>query len=151
MKKEKDKKLAEFHYKILTDNLVTANQITHWNADISENCVPCNVKDDTEHILFNCTPIKEIWKIIENTLEITFEAKKLLLSDYGEGINETLNTIVYTLYKFWLETTNKRANKTVHEAKQFVKKNTLCQSKIMRIRNKELTARYLERISDSIV
>ena len=82
VKKEKDKKLAEFYYKLYTDNITSASVLCKWVEGIPEKCIICNETDDTTHMLFTCPIVESIWDISGETLEETFSIGKFLSLEY---------------------------------------------------------------------
>ena len=84
VKREQDKKIAEFHYKFLTDTLITANILSKWKEGVPERCVICKEIDNTNHLLFSCPLARNTWRICEEALEIIFSPTNLILSNYQE-------------------------------------------------------------------
>ena len=150
VKKEQDKKLAEFNYKYLTDNLITANILSKWNTEIPENCVICRSCDNAEHLLFKCPLTRSCWEIVEKALRINFTPKTFLKQAYPQEINKVLAYISYFTYKFWIETSNKRVKRDLASLKNFIKKNCIWQDRIENIRGNPETSRHFASISNEI-
>ena len=150
VRKEKDKRLAEFYYKLLTDNLICAKVLSKWNEEIPERCIICDELDDVSHMIFECQLAKEIWQILEDKLEEQFRVKDIITSEYLNDNNKILTYTSFFIFKFWIETTNKRNVKSKENIKFFIKKNFLCQSGI-ELEQKNNRASYIfKRISDTI-
>ena len=140
IKKEKDKKIAEFNYKWLTDNLISAKILSKWKENVPEKCLVCDEVDDTDHMLFRCTLAKKIWEKSEESLGITFLPKKFITQQYSHMVNTILSYIAFYIYKFWIETTNNRNNKSQDNITYYIKKNMLCLSKIEKERHNNLSS-----------
>ena len=150
IQKEKDKKLSEFYYKVLTDNLATAEFLKHWVEGLNENCEICKKVDSTKHILFECKLSKNFWETVECSLELNISPKRLLIEENDTHIEETLKICVNLLYKFWIEVVNKKTKRNANELVMYMSKNLLCTSDIYFLLHKRQTAENLKKIREKI-
>ena len=49
-----DKKLAEFNFKVMQNNLICGHYLSKWQDSVNENCEICNTVHDIPHLLFDC-------------------------------------------------------------------------------------------------
>ena len=120
--------------------------MSKWKEDIPEKCIVCNKIDDTDHLLFTCTLAKNIWKKTEESLGIIFLPKKFITHQYNHMTNFILSYVAFYIYKFWIETTNNRNNKSQDNITFYIKKNMLCLSKIEKERHNNLSSDMAKRI-----
>ena len=129
---------------------MSAKVLSKWKHDIPEQCTICKLIDDVDHMIFKCEIAKQIWKIVEEALEMRLSIAKVIKYSYDENINTTLSYICFYIYKFWLETTNGRSTKSSENIKIFIKKNFLCLSKIEIQRHNHATSIAMSKIYNSI-
>ena len=66
-----NRKLAEFNYKIINNILINKAYLSKWINETIAKCSFCNQKEDTIHLLYNCSSNDHIWHIVYNlTLQI---------------------------------------------------------------------------------
>ncbi len=75
----RDNKIAEFKYKILTDIICPRNKISKWNPNIDEKCPFCKLKQDTLHLLYSCSRIKNMWVNVGSIIKLDIGYKTLFL------------------------------------------------------------------------
>ena len=51
---EKEKKLAEFNYKLLFRIIAIKTNLYNWKIEDSPNCFVCNNRDDYQHAFIDC-------------------------------------------------------------------------------------------------
>ncbi len=59
--KIKDRKLAEFRYKILCNILSNRNLVSKWNRNMSNRCPVCHETQNMKHLIYECPRILNIW------------------------------------------------------------------------------------------
>ncbi len=63
-------KLLEFNYKILHNILPTGYILNKWKSDVSSKCDVCIQIETTEHMLYKCKCILEMWTKVSKSLNI---------------------------------------------------------------------------------
>ena len=116
--------------------------------EIDENCKICKVQDNANHIIFNCNLSKHIWNKVGQALNLQIQIKNIILNEYNDAENETLTTVTYLLYKYWIEITNNRSYRSNEEIDQYMKKNLICHSKILEFRNRNQEAGNAQKIAN---
>ena len=100
------KKFAEFNFKLLNNILVSGYLLSKWNQSISKTCF-CMHNDTTEHMLFSCTRIKNIWEIAGNILQLNITWKIIVLglnnnNNVNIARNHVITIITYCIYATWI-------------------------------------------------
>jgi hypothetical protein len=99
----KDKKLAEFNFKVINNILPCNVNLKHWRKSDTEMCNICNTEETIEHLLYQCHYAQSIWR---DFLRIT--GVNITLADIviGNKLNLPDNFVVtlvsYLIYKNWL-------------------------------------------------
>ena len=62
----KDKKIAEFNYKVLHNILPCNVNLVRWKKAENKKCMFCKEDEDIPHLLFNCMYAQTIWKKLKN-------------------------------------------------------------------------------------
>ena len=115
-----DRKLAEFNYKIINNILINKAYLSKWISETNANCSFCNQKEDTIHLLYDCSFNDHIWQIVGNCLQLNITYKHVVLGYSSNlknvnvsSINYCITLISYLIYKYWLKllNTNKVKNK----------------------------------------
>ena len=113
MKLQQNKKIAEFHYKLLHKILPSQENLYKWKILNSENCrFGCNEKGSYQHMFLTCQYISPYIKKLENILQVIgFHTKltyRILLFGYKaiypayDTFNTLLSNIFLALYRYWL-------------------------------------------------
>ena len=100
-------KLAEFNHKLLHNILPCGNILHKWQYNISDRCKQCNIIETTEHMLFNCKRVNDIWKLISRCLKVNIQWKTIVCgfiaseqSKHIEFLNVSISCIAYTMFKY---------------------------------------------------
>ena len=100
-------KLAEYNFKLLNKILPTSDMVAKWNLNVSHLCHTCNEVDNLEHMLFKCSLVVDIWKIIMNQLQINITWKSVVLGyKYAYTgnvilfINIIITVVSYSIFKY---------------------------------------------------
>ena len=101
---EKEIKLREFNFKVLHGILPCNKNLKQWKIIDCDKCDVCDEIQTIEHLLFQCTYLKPLWKIIENTfkIKITFKTICCLNNDANLKYNTIITLITFLIYKEWL-------------------------------------------------
>ena len=113
VKLQQNKKIAEFHYKLLHKILPSQENLYKWKILNSENCrFGCNEKGSYQHMFLTCQHISPYIKKLENILQVIgFHTKltyRILLFGYKaiypayDTFNTLLSNIFLALYRYWL-------------------------------------------------
>ena len=63
-----DRKLAEFNYKIINSIPINQTYLSKWVSETNVKCSFCNQKEDTIHLLYDCSFNDHIWQTVSNCL-----------------------------------------------------------------------------------
>ena len=109
----KEKKLAEFNYKILHNILTCGEHLFKWKILQTNLCrFGCDQVENYEHMFISCKRLKILNKILKQTFQrlgfnININLKQIIIGHkiqyeaYNE-LNEIINSIYYAVYKHWL-------------------------------------------------
>ncbi len=124
----KDKKLAEYHYKLISNILCTKSVISKWNKNMDSSCPLCRQRHTVKHLLYECEKIKHIWAIIGNILKVDISYKHLIIGDHAnndfiKARNLVISYCSYAIYKMWVMSENKKINLENTCILSFIKKD----------------------------
>ncbi len=113
--KIKDKKLAEFKYKILCNILTSRSLLSKWNKEFSNKCPLCSDIQTIRHLLYDCPRIQTIWALVGSILNMEIRYKHIVIgnlekNDFIDNRNLLIYYISYSIYKFWIQSENKIVN-----------------------------------------
>ena len=74
-----DRELAEFNYKIINNILINKSYLSKWISETNAKCSFCNQKEDTIHLLYDCSFNDHIWHIVGNCLQLNITYKLVVL------------------------------------------------------------------------
>ncbi len=99
----KDKKIAEFNYKVLHTILPCNVNLVRWKKAENKKCMFCKEDEDIPHLLFNCVYAQTIWQTLRNDCNFNISLEDIIV---GSHLNPTYNFVVsvicYCIYKSWL-------------------------------------------------
>ena len=101
----KDKKIAEFNFKLLHRILPCRYYLHKWNPRITETCPFCGQIESIEHLVFFCNRIQAIWNVVGNALNCKIRIKHILFGfPYADiaVVEYCISIIAYFIYKTWL-------------------------------------------------
>jgi hypothetical protein len=109
---EKERKLAEFNYKLLFRIIATKSNLYKWRIEVSPNCFMCNNSDDYIHAFIECPLSISFWNLFKgfvnsNNIPCPDISLKIIVLGNKPGNQNTLNVILnrmislatYTLYR----------------------------------------------------
>ncbi len=99
----KDKKIAEFSYKIKMNLLICESQLYLWKKSEINTCIYCNVKHSVEHMLFECIYAKDFWEMLSLLCNETFTFENVVIGNYDIKFDTAILTVAYIIYKKWLK------------------------------------------------
>ena len=99
----KDRKIAEFNYKMLHDILPCNLNLVKWKKVKYPNCNFCKVEETTLHMLYYCKYATGIWNVFNQKVGLDVGIQDLIT---GSGISEQVDFLIslvsYLIYKQWL-------------------------------------------------
>ena len=126
VKWQKNRKIAEFNYKILHNSLINNVYLCKWISTIKKECSYCNDSEDIIHMLYECEVNTDIWNALGKHINLSIKNKHIIL-DYGTDIiqeqfrhikgthvdfkNDCISTVAYIIYKYWLSSLNNERKK----------------------------------------
>ena len=125
-----DKVIAEFNYKLLNNLLCNNLYVSKWKREITRNCTFCKSGiENTEHLIFECENVKNMWLILSAILRIDIRWKHILLGFYNESYNKVIflnNLILYTalkIYKYKMYCRLEQLDETEYNIRLHLKKS----------------------------
>ena len=156
VKKFPDKKIAEFNYKLLLDKLPNGMFLKKWKKEESGKCVYCYLSEDTEHMLFRCQRVQELWKKISIILNLDISWKRLILgyqeaSEKCISIERLLSTVMYLIFKNWILKKNGKKEPFVEDLCQFVKVELNFKEKLQtHMKEKIIKYKFLKKVVEKL-
>ena len=102
-----DKDIAQFNYKLLNNLLCNNLYLSKWKREVNKYCTFCKTQvENTEHLLYECGNVKDIWIILDTVLNIDIKWKHILLGLYNECnekvifLNNVISFVALKIYKF---------------------------------------------------
>ncbi len=71
-------KLKEFNFKILQNIVPCGRYLNKWKHNIDGNCKFCNMLETTEHMLYNCSRVNNLWEKVSNVLKCNIKWKHIV-------------------------------------------------------------------------
>lgn len=119
--KIKERKLAEFNYKILHMILACNSNLKKWNISTTDKCEICDIKEDIVHLLFICPHAQYIWTFVEQSLEINItEFDVICGKEREETTNYVITLIAFLIYKEWLICRDLNTNRRLFNRRSFL-------------------------------
>ena len=100
--KIKEKKLAEFNFKVLHRILSCKSNLYKWKIEDNDICDICSEKQDIMHLLLNCRRAQPVWKMLGDNLNININEVALIIGHVNCKYNFLITLISYLLYKEWI-------------------------------------------------
>ena len=127
----KDRKLAEFNYKLLNNinNIIcTKSIISKWNSSVNSLCPLCDKQHTIKHLLYECEKINNIWAIIGNILKVDIKYKHIVIgnisdNEYVQARNLLISYCSYAIYKMWIMFENDKIDYRSICMRQFIAKD----------------------------
>jgi hypothetical protein len=105
IKKFKDRRIAEFHFKVLHNIIANNENLKKWKISNTELCDLCKETHDLEHLLFSCIKAQAVWKIIENLFKISIRFVDVIFC-FKIDTYKIFSLCAYFLYKEWINRDN---------------------------------------------
>ena len=124
-------KVAEFNYKVIHNILPCGKVLSKWLNNCTEKCLSCGELETTEHMLFMCKYIRDIWNAISEVIKLDIKWKNivcgLISSEQNKNvkfINLVISVVAYSMFKF---SNKKRWNEKINceNIKQMVVRDLL--------------------------
>ena len=107
LRKTKCNKFAEFNFKLLHNILPCGKLVSIWDINTYKNCLVCHELESTQHMLYECPRVLQLWNNISSCLKINIVWEHIVLGYNDDSIvtsylNIIINGIAYTIYKQWI-------------------------------------------------
>ena len=80
-----DKNISEFNYKLMNNLFCNNYYLSKWKRDTSNKYSHCkHIIENTEHLVFSCANVKNIWNAVANILKIDLRWKHVIIAFYHE-------------------------------------------------------------------
>ena len=114
IKNQNDKKLADFHFKLLHKILPNQESMYHWKISLSSKCrFGCSTIENQSHQFIECSRLQQLHRFVErmfNSLKLNIKMTyKTLLFGYKisypayDTVNILVAQIFYAICKYWLK------------------------------------------------
>lgn len=101
--KVKDRKIAEFNFKVLHNVLSCNANLVKWKKKDIGLCNICGELETIEHLLFNCTFAKRIWIDFNTMVDFIVELTHIIFGvENNDILSFVISLISYLIYKDWL-------------------------------------------------
>jgi len=98
-----ENKLKEFNYKLINGVLPCNANLMRWQKLNTEKCDLCDERQTIEHLLFECKYVRELWKCVEQALNIRLSFCNIICGIQTNSIlNNTITLAAFLIYKEWL-------------------------------------------------
>ena len=101
-------KFTEFKFKIIHNVLPCGKQLCRWNNNYSGLCVYCGEVENITHLLYECSRIKNIWRVVSNCMKTNILLKHIIIGFQFNNENYVLQNkiiciviISYAIYSVW--------------------------------------------------
>ena len=119
--KIKDKKLAEFNYKVLNNILSCKYNLYKWKIMQDPYCDICGETQDILHLLFLCKNAKTVWKYVGTKLDITIDPIHIIFGIESKTMETYIIGLVsYLLYKEWVVSSNNQKSRNTMSLHSFI-------------------------------
>ena len=97
-------KIADFNYKLLHNIIPTGKNLLKWNKIDNASCIYCRKYiHDIKHMLWDCSCVYNMWKIIGNALDCVFNFQIIILGkEMFTHVNRVISLICYLIFKKYL-------------------------------------------------
>ena len=99
-------KVSEFNFKVLHNILPCGKVLSKWLKNCTENCLDCGQIETTEHMLFGCQRLEDIWESISDIIKVNIKWKNIVCglpsSDDSKNvrfINLLISMVSYSIFK----------------------------------------------------
>ena len=150
VKHMKDRKFAEFNYKIITNTLTNTAYLSKWLKNTSPECSLCNVTEDIIHMLYDCRINKDLWEMVGKILNTRITLRRLILCHISYPVTYCITLIAYSIYKYWLFKFNKNEIKCKRGFYLFIRAEIENYLNILRINKHHIEATYIANITHEI-
>ncbi len=151
VKSIKEKKLAEFNYKILHMILCCNANLNKWGIIDTDKCEVCEMKEDIVHLLFSCQHAQHIWTFVRRFLDIDFNEIDIVCGRAGDFTVNYLGTIIaYVIYKEWLICKDLHVRRTAFNRKMYFQHELTFRSTILNILGESNISDLLECLSQNV-
>ena len=111
--KIKDKKVAEFNFKLLHKILPCRHNLNMWKLVNNERCYFCDNIETVEHMLFYCKNVKHIWHLFLSQNNTPFDIPLLILGKMDFTFDWAVSLIQYIIFKNWVMIQNNKGFRNI--------------------------------------
>ena len=116
----RERKLAEFNYKVLQTTLACGFNLKKWQLAEDDLCVMCGIQEDIVHMLKECVCSHNIWDSVQDAFKTKISLQDIIMGKGNPAIDELITTIAYIMYKHSLLRRNKRLAETIEYEQYFI-------------------------------
>ena len=143
---EKEIKLKEFNFKLLHGILPCNRNLEKWKLKRNDKCDVCSSSQTIEHLLYGCTYVKPLWRLIEKYLDVTIGYKQILGLDKLFKEDAVVTVICFLIYKEWLVLSLENKKRNTHISMAYYKGELLLRTEIYRL-CKSINEDHIDRLN----
>lgn len=102
VKREQEIKLKEFNFKLLHGILPCNRNLQKWKIRLDDKCDVCGLSQTIEHLLYSCSYVKPLWRIVELFLGVNIRFDQIVGVDKHFVPNAVITIVCFLIYKEWL-------------------------------------------------
>ena len=133
IKLEKEIKLKEFNFKLLHGILPCNRNLEKWKLKSNDQCDVCSLPQTIEHLLYDCTYVKPLWKLIEKYLGVNIGYKQILGLDNLFKEDAIVTIICFLIYKEWLVLSLENKKRNRHISMSYYKGELVLRTEIYKL------------------
>ena len=100
----KDKKIAEFKFKILHNVLPCNVNLAKWKKKPNGLCNTCGELETIEHLLFKCVYVEKVWNPFSLLTDFTVNLSDIIIGvEFNNAMSFVISLVAYLIYKDWLQ------------------------------------------------
>ena len=121
-----------------------------WKLKSNDKCDVCSSSQTIEHLLYGCTYIKPLWRLIEKYLGVTIGYKQILGLDKLFKEDAVVTIICFLIYKEWLVLSLENEKRNTHISMSYYKGELLLRTQIYKL-CKNINEDHIDRLNGIIL
>ena len=151
-----DTKVAEFNYKLLNNILCNNYLVSKWNPAVKKECTVCGAIENTKHLIFECTNVKNIWTIVGFILNFEVQWKHVLVGFYYEKsdkvsmLNNLISYVACRMYKYKMFCRLETLEESEYAIRYHLKSSLKFYTSVLKHNKCMLQSKYFEKLSNAL-
>ena len=126
--------------------LACNRNLEKWKLKSNDQCDVCSLPQTIEHLLYCCTYVKPLWRLIEEYLGVTIGYKQILGLDKLFKEDAVVTIICFLIYKEWLVLSLENKKKNTHISLSYYKGESLLRTQIYTL-SKSINEDHIDRLN----